>query len=172
MKVDLIPAFVLACLLCGVAAGQNHQRAQAEYYAAAYARHFHVPLDFLRALIAQESGWQSCAISKKGAVGVMQIMPETARRLGAGDLCDLNQNISAGVRHLARLIVIFHGDLRLVAAAYNAGKKTIQRRGLSYANRDVVAYVERIRRDTESLHSLSKHRFRPETILQTSRRKP
>ena len=171
MKARLLHILVLAGVLCGVAAGQNKERAEAEYYATAYARHFHVPLNFVRALIKEESGWQRCAISAKGAMGIMQIMPETARQLGVSDLCDLNQNISAGVRHLASLTLIFHGDLRLVAAAYNAGEERIRVRGLSYTNPAVIAYVERIRRAAEMRSSLSRDTSSP-TPTPNSRRKP
>jgi soluble lytic murein transglycosylase-like protein len=75
----------------------------------------------------------------------MQLMPQTAERLGVTDRCDISQNISGGVRHLAWLIQEFHGDLRLVAAAYYAGEEIVMRRGLDYRNRDVVAYVARLR---------------------------
>jgi soluble lytic murein transglycosylase-like protein len=75
----------------------------------------------------------------------MQLMPATARRLGVGDRCNLDQNISGGVRYLAWLIRQFHNDLRLVAAAYYAGEDVIGRRTLAYRNPDVVAYVARIR---------------------------
>ena len=148
MNIRLLP--IVACASCAIAAGQSDKRAEAEYYAAAYARHFVVPVAFVRAIIAQESGWQVCPVSRKGAAGLMQLMPETARELGVRDGCDLNQNISAGVRHLARLMAIFHGDLRLVAAAYNAGEAVILARGLSYANPAVIAYVNGIRKATES----------------------
>ena len=57
-------------------------RRQAEYYAAVYAKHYGLPLDFVRAVIEQESGWHPCAVSIKGAVGLMQLMPGTAARLG------------------------------------------------------------------------------------------
>ena len=148
MKLHLLP--VVVCMSCALAAAQSGKRAEAEYYAAAYALHFHVPLSFVWALIEQESGWQACPISEKGAAGVMQIMPQTGRQLGVRDPCDLDQNISAGVRYLARLMIIFHGDLRLVAAAYIAGERRIQVRGLSYTNRGVIAYVDRIRTAAES----------------------
>jgi soluble lytic murein transglycosylase-like protein len=75
----------------------------------------------------------------------MQLMPATARRLGVRDGCDINQNISGGVRYLAWLIRLFHGDLRLVAAGYYAGEDIVARRGLFYHNRDVVSYVARVR---------------------------
>lgn len=129
-------------------------RQEAEYYVTAYALHYRVPLDFVRALIAQESGWQPCAISPKGAAGLMQLMPDTAAALGVRDRCDIQQNVSGGIRHLARLMNKFHGDLRLVAAAYYAGEQVIETRGLDYANRDVVAYVAAVRERTDRQNKL------------------
>ena len=129
-------------------------RQEAEYYVTAYAQHYRVPVDFVRALIAQESGWQPCAISPKGAAGLMQLMPATAVGLGVTDRCDIQQNVSGGVRHLARLMKKFHGDLRLVAAAYYAGEQVIETRGLDYANRDVVAYVAAVRERTDRQNKL------------------
>ena len=117
----------------------------AEYYAAMYARHYQVPVPMVRAIIQRESNWQPCAISPKGAKGLMQLMPATARRLGVRDSCNIEQNISGGVRYLAWLMRLFHNDLRLVAAGYYAGEEIVARRGLSYHNRDVVSYVARIR---------------------------
>lgn len=120
-------------------------RSVAEYYAAMYARHYNVPVPLVRAIIQRESNWQPCAVSPKGAKGLMQLMPATARRLGVRDSCNVEQNISGGVRYLAWLMRVFHNDLRLVAAGYYAGEDIVARRGLSYDNRDVVSYVARIR---------------------------
>jgi len=120
-------------------------RRLAEYYAATYAWHYHVPVPLVRAVIQRESNWQPCVVSSKGAKGLMQLMPETARRLGVRDSCNIEQNISGGVRFLAWLMRLFHSDLRLVAAGYYAGEDIVARRGLSYHNRDVVSYVARIR---------------------------
>ena len=120
-------------------------RRAAEYYAAMYARHYRVPVSLVRAIIERESNWRACAVSPKGARGLMQLMPATARRLGIRDSCNIEQNISGGVRYLARLMRLFHDDLRLVAAGYYAGEDIVARRGLSYHNRDVVSYVTRIR---------------------------
>ena len=120
-------------------------RRVAEYYAAMYARHYHVPVPLVRAIIQRESNWQPCALSPKGAKGLMQLMPTTARRLGVRDSCNVEQNISGGVRYLAWLMRLFNNDLRLVAAGYYAGEDIVARRGLSYHNRDVVSYVTRIR---------------------------
>src|SRR5260370_11096521 len=121
--------FLVSVCSCWAATG-NQSRQEAEYYVAAYARHYGVPVEFVRAVVEQESGWQRCAISRKGAAGLMQLMPDTARRLNVQDRCDIRQNVSCGVRHLARLVTKFHGDLRLVAAAYYAGEDVIEVRGL------------------------------------------
>jgi len=143
----------LAFLLC-VAANLSAQsqrpsnpqtRRAAEYYVSVYARHYHVPVPLVRAIVQRESNWQPCAVSLKGARGLMQLMPTTARRLGVRDSCNIDQNISGGVRYLAWLMRLFHNDLRLVAAGYYAGEDIVARRGLSYHNRDVVSYVARIR---------------------------
>jgi soluble lytic murein transglycosylase-like protein len=120
-------------------------RRAAEYYAAMYARHYHVPVPLVRAIIQRESNWQPCAVSQKGAKGLMHLMPTTARRLGVRDSCNIEQNISGGVRYLAWLMRLFHDDLRLVAAGYYAGEDIVARRGLSYRNLEVVSYVARIR---------------------------
>ena len=149
---------------CWAASGSG-DRQEAEYYVAAYARHYQVPVEFVRALVEQESAWRKCAISSKGAAGLMQLMPETARRLGVYDRCDLQQNISGGVRHLAYLIAKFHGDLRLVAAAYYAGEKVIEARGLRYSNPDVVAYVTHLRARFER-----QRQFRSAKLASTLRR--
>jgi soluble lytic murein transglycosylase-like protein len=137
-------------LFSALSYGQSSDsRNQAEYYLAAYANHYGVPFDFARAVVEQESGWQACAISRKGAAGIMQLMPETAARLGVHDRCNVQQNISGGIRYLAWLMNKFHGELRLVAAAYYAGERVIAVRGLDYANRDVVLYVSNIRERVE-----------------------
>jgi soluble lytic murein transglycosylase-like protein len=121
------------------------KRLEAEYYVAAYAQHYRVPVPLVRAVVERESNWRPCAISPKGAVGLMQIMLMTAQRLGVRDRCSIDQNVSGGVRYLAWLIQKFHGDLRLASAAYYAGEDIVNRRGLAYRNPDVVAYVSRIR---------------------------
>ncbi|MBZ5655505.1 MAG: lytic transglycosylase domain-containing protein [Acidobacteriia bacterium] len=138
--------FVVANLSAESQKPANHQvRRAADYYVSVYARHYHVPVLLVRAIIQRESNWQSCAVSTKGAKGLMQLMPAMARRLGVRNSCDIEQNISGGVRYLAWLMRLFHNDLRLVAAGYYAGEDIVARRGLSYRNADVVSYVARIR---------------------------
>lgn len=111
-----------------------------------YAAHYRVPREFVAALIDVESNWNTHAVSNKGAKGLMQLMPATAVRFGAYDPFNPEENIAAGTRYVTSLMWEFHGDLRLVAAAYYAGDYWIDRKALNYRNPDVIAYVERVRR--------------------------
>jgi soluble lytic murein transglycosylase-like protein len=111
-----------------------------------YAAHYRVSPDFIAALIDVESSWNARAVSNKGAMGLMQLMPATARRFGAFDPFNAEQNIAAGTRYVTALMWEFHGDLRLVSAAYYAGDRGIALEQLDYRNPDVVAYVQEVRR--------------------------
>jgi len=144
-KSSLTFLLLVAASAWGQSPTQSPVHPEAEYYVSAYAQHYRVPVPLVRAVVEMESNWRACVVSSKGAVGIMQLMPVTARRLGVTDRCNINQNVSGGVRYLAWLMRQFHGDLRLVTAAYYAGENIVGRRGLAYRNRDVVAYVARIR---------------------------
>jgi soluble lytic murein transglycosylase-like protein len=111
-----------------------------------YAAIYRVPPELIAAFIDVESGWNPRAVSDKGAMGLMQLMPSTARRFGAWQPFDVEQNIAAGTRYVTTLMWEFHGDLRLVAAAYYAGDRWVGQRLLAYRNPQVITYVEAIRR--------------------------
>jgi soluble lytic murein transglycosylase-like protein len=144
-------AACVAILICAVgriyaATPHVHQEPIVEaYYADAYADHYGVPRALVHAIIDTESQWHSNAVSAKGAVGLMQLMPATARTYGVRDRYSITDNISGGVQLLADLIKQF-GDFRLVAAAYYAGAHTVGKRGLNLSNPAIVAYVQQIRR--------------------------
>jgi hypothetical protein len=93
----------------------------------AAARKHGVAEDLVRAIIQVESGFDPRAVSSKGAKGLMQLMPATARDMGARNLLDPRQNIFAGARYLRLLLDMFDGNLTLAAAAYNAGLTNVQR---------------------------------------------
>ena len=120
--------------------------AHAERFVRQYAAHYRVPPELIAALIDIESRWNPRAVSDKGAMGLMQLMPATAKRFGAFDPFNAEQNIAAGTRYVTALMWEFHGDLRLVAAAYYAGDRNIARKQLDYRNPAVVAYVQEVRR--------------------------
>ena len=139
-----LPLFLL--LLSGIDYAQAPPSMLADRCVQLYAAQYRVPPELISAFIDVESGWNPRAVSAKGAMGLMQLMPATARRFGAYQPFDVEQNIAAGTRYVTALVWEFHGDLRLVAAAYYAGDRWIVQKQLSYRNPDVVAYVQAVRR--------------------------
>jgi len=140
-------------LLCLFAAGtvlgaaqQDLPRAAATQWADHYAAVYQVPSELVHAIIEVESAWQPHAMSNKGAVGLMQLMPATAASFGVHNRFDIEQNIRGGVLYLARLLRLFDGDVRLVAAAYLTGESRILLAGLRYSNAEVYHYVSKIAR--------------------------
>src|SRR5262249_8868312 len=81
----------------------------------------------VKSIIQVESAYDSNAVSRVGAAGLMQLMPATAARFGIQNSFDLAQNVLGGVRYLKTLIGLFPDDMKLVVAAYNAGEHTVQR---------------------------------------------
>lgn len=110
------------------------------------ARRYGLPLNFLRSVAKAESGFRADAVSVKGALGIMQLMPGTARELGA-DPTDPRQNVEAGTRYLSDLLVRYQDDpyqVRKALAAYNAGPGAVERYQGVPPYRETVQYVERV----------------------------
>lgn len=108
--------------------------------------------ELLRAVIAIESGFNSHAVSRAGAVGLMQLMPATARRYGVSDSFDPAQNVHAGAHHLQSLIRRYGNDLKLALAAYNAGEEAVDRCGRCIPHyRETQSYVPKVLRVYERL---------------------
>jgi len=108
------------------------------------ARRHNVDPNLVRALIKVESGGNPSAVSRKGAMGLMQLMPSTARELKVTNPFDPAQNVDAGVRHLKGLLDNFRGDLNLTLAAYNAGQGAVRRNGGIPPYSETRNYVHRI----------------------------
>jgi hypothetical protein len=85
--------------------------------------------NLINAVIRQESAGYPCAVSDKGAMGLMQLMPATAAQLGAAEPFDVDQNVTAGTRLLSELMQRYKGDLNRVLGAYNAGPAAVDRAG-------------------------------------------
>jgi len=101
------------------------QRQNLEMVIMKYARQYGVDQDLVWAVIRQESGFNPHAVSPKGAMGLMQLMPGTAAMLGVSDAFDVEQNIAGGIQYLERCLSQFNQDVSLALAAYNAGPNNV-----------------------------------------------
>ncbi len=99
----------------------------------------------LHAVISVESGYNPNALSKRGAGGLMQLMPETAKRYGVANVFDPAENVRGGAQYLAELLKLFENDLQLALAAYNAGENAVLKYGRKIPPyRETAAYVPRV----------------------------
>jgi Transglycosylase SLT domain len=116
---------------------------------AAAASRFGVDAELITSVIAVESNFDPKAISPKNARGLMQLLPETAARLGVKNVFDPKENIEAGTRYLRELLETYHNNLTLALAAYNAGPDRVQQYGDVPPFRETVSYVRRVQRTYE-----------------------
>lgn len=101
----------------------------------------------VQAVIVVESGFNPRAVSKRGAIGLMQLVPATAKRYGVKDIYDPEQNVRAGARYLSDLLVRFDSNLELALAAYNAGEEAVERYGRRVPPfRETLTYVPSVMR--------------------------
>jgi soluble lytic murein transglycosylase-like protein len=99
----------------------------------------------LHAVISVESGYDAKAVSRKGAQGLMQLMPKTAQRFGVRNPLDPLENIRGGALYLKWLLDYFDGNLKLALAGYNAGENEVVRAGYKIpANRETLDYVPKV----------------------------
>jgi len=108
-------------------------------------RNYGVDPALVRAVIKTESNFNRWAVSNKGALGLMQLIPETGRRYGVRDFFDPQQNVDGGVRYLRFLLEKFNGNLDLSLAAYNAGVNLVERLGRIPPIPETTNYVRRVR---------------------------
>lgn len=110
----------------------------------AAASRYGVDPELVASVIAAESNFDPKAISRRNARGLMQLLPETAKRLGVHDVFDPRENIDAGTRYLSDLMARYQNNLALALAAYNAGPIRVQRYGRVPPYRETISYVRRI----------------------------
>jgi soluble lytic murein transglycosylase-like protein len=117
-----------------------------------------VEANLLRAVIVVESGFNSRAVSKRGAIGLMQLMPATASRFGVRDIYDPGQNIVGGASYLKFLMDRFGQDVKLALAAYNAGESAVDRSGGQIPPfSETQAYVPRVLKIYRMLGERTRH---------------
>ena len=112
--------------------------------AARLARELEVEPGLVAAVISVESNGDPFAVSPKGAAGLMQLMPATARGLGVNDVFDPDQNLRAGITHLKGLLARYHDDYGLALAAYNAGQGAVSKHKGIPPYRETTDYVVKV----------------------------
>jgi hypothetical protein len=115
----------------------------------AAAARYNVDADLIASVIAVESNFDPKARSRRNARGLMQLLPQTAARLGVQNIYDPQENIDAGTRYLRELLQKYNNDLVLALAAYNAGPERVQQYGRVPPFAETISYVRRVRRGYE-----------------------
>jgi len=119
----------------------------------AAAARYSLDADLISSVIAAESNFDPKAISKRNARGLMQLLPETAARLGVRNIFDPQENIDAGTHYLRDLLQRYNNDLALALAAYNAGPERVQQYGRVPPYVETVSYIRRVKRAYEKSKS-------------------
>lgn len=115
----------------------------------AAAARYSVDADLITSVIAVESNFDPKAVSRKNARGLMQLLPETAARLGVQNVEDPQENIDAGTRYLRDLLLRYNNNLVLTLAAYNAGPERVEQYGNVPPFAETISYVRRVKRGYE-----------------------
>lgn len=124
-----------------------------------YAQRFGLEVALLSAVIKVESDYNPRAVSSKGAMGLMQLIPTTAEELAVMDPLDINENIRGGCQYLKQMLSQFSGDLDLALAAYNAGPNAVRRYNGIPPYQETINYVKKVK------HYLDLFRSREEATL-------
>jgi Transglycosylase SLT domain len=111
----------------------------------AAAAHYNVEAELILSVIAAESNFDSKAVSKRNARGLMQLLPETAAQFGVKDIFDPQENVDAGTHYLRDLLQRYNNDLVLALAAYNAGPEKVQQFGRVPPYPETISYVRRVK---------------------------
>ncbi len=109
-----------------------------------FSKKYQVDFALIKAMIRAESGFNPFAVSRKGAKGLMQLMPETASRMNVSNILNPRENIEGGVRYFKYLLSLFDNDIRLSLAAYNAGESLVGELRLIPPYRETVDYVRKV----------------------------
>ena len=121
-----------------------HRRRQFDKIIRDTSKKYDLDPDLISALIKVESDFDPKAVSKSGAIGLMQLMPGTAQEMKVSDPFDPRENVEGGVKYFKELWELFNGDISLAAAAYNSGKTWVLRHRKVPDNQETKDYVEKV----------------------------
>jgi soluble lytic murein transglycosylase-like protein len=131
-----------------------------------------LPAELIRSVIQVESDYNPFAISPKGALGMMQLIPSTARRFGVGDVFNPVENIRGGAKYLKYLLDLYHGDYGLALAAYNAGEGAVAKHGGVPPYAETRKYVESVQKQFAGAVKNSTGKPAPRSIITTGAEAP
>lgn len=143
--VAIEPEEVFTPIVVPVKPGALAQNPQFGQFIQSAATRFHVDADLISSVIAIESNFNPKAVSRKNARGLMQLIPDTANRLGVRNVFDPAENIDAGTRYLGELLHRYDNDLILALAAYNAGPERVQKYGRVPPFPETMSYVKKVK---------------------------
>ncbi len=126
--------------------GLQGSRAEYDGIVKVMAREYRVPAQLIHSIIKVESNYNSRAVSHKGAMGLMQLMPATAKQYGVKDIFDPMENIEGGVKYIRDLMKLYDKNTNLVLAAYNAGQSAVAKYGGIPPYRETINYIDKIKR--------------------------
>jgi len=123
---------------------QSRETSQFDALIEELSRKYNVDSALVKAMIRVESGFNPLAVSRKGAKGLMQLMPETAQRMNVVNVFNPRENIEGGIRYFKYLLSLFNEDLRLSLAAYNAGENIVAELRAIPPYRETIDYVRKV----------------------------
>lgn len=126
--------------------GATGSKAEYDGIVKSLAREYRVPPELIHSIIKVESNYNPRAVSHKGAMGLMQLMPATAEQYGVNDVFNPVENIEGGIRYLKDLMKLYANNTNLVLAAYNAGQAAVAKYGGIPPYRETIDYIDKIRR--------------------------
>jgi soluble lytic murein transglycosylase-like protein len=157
MRFKISPTANLAVQTAQVPPSVSGRKAEHQYhkFIVQAASQYQIDPALIKAIILAESGYNPKAVSKRGAKGLMQLMPETAESLGVEDIFNPRQNITGGVQYFKHLVNRFNGDVRLALAAYNAGSRYVRNyngvppfKATRYYIKKVLKYYQKYKNQT------------------------